>query len=518
MKRDIFVPGDRFGEFEIEGRLRAGGMATLFFARRHSAAGVSREVVIKVIHPHLAESDLIVRMFIDEARISSRIRHSNVVSVETFGEHDGVFYIVMEYVDGCSLEQLLRTLSRRKEQLSPEVACHIAMEIAAGLHAAHETVDDDGAPLGIVHRDISPSNVLVTRDGRIKVIDFGIAKARNRLSDTRTGDGLKGKLRYMSPEQAFGREIDRRADVYALGIVLWELLTIQPLFRHPNELALLDLVRAPDVPAPSTHNPNVTQALDAVVARALAPAVDARTPSAQELRQELMRAVPLAMSVPVEVIGQLVGHVRETLGSITLDTQLRRHSKPRLVTEEVNPTTPDEIELSTSDLSSVRGAVGEVVETPVPKIPHAPARRRTAWLAAGIVAASASAAIIIAMRDPDPIEAPVTRIEPSAVTAPIAPVVEAPPPPPAEPTPKQVEPVEPRPSPKRVTRSKDKSRPQAKQVKEVKEVKEAQEVEVNGVTLADEPTVKTRTPRPNKKKKPEPRPVSSEVDGTVLAE
>lgn len=506
MKRDLFAPGDRLGEFEIEGRLRAGGMATLFFARRHSAAGVSREVVIKVIHPHLAESDLIVRMFIDEARISSKIRHSNVVSVETFGEHDGVFYIVMEYVDGCSLEQLLRTLSRRKEQLSPEVACHIAMEVAAGLHAAHETVDDDGAPLGIVHRDVSPSNVLVTRDGRIKVIDFGIAKARNRLADTRTGDGLKGKLRYMSPEQAFGRELDRRTDVYALGIVLWELLTIQGLFRHPNELALLDLVRAPDVAPPSTHNPRVTQALDAVVARALAPSVDARTASAQEFRQELMRAVPLAMSVPVEDIGRLVGLVRETLGSITLDTQLRRHSKPRLATEDAPRTTLDEIELGTSDLSSVRGAVGEL-ETPVPRLPTAPARRRTVWLVAGIVAVSASAAIVIATRDPDPIEAPATvrpATEPRAVTTPVAPVVEAPPPPPPEPAPKQAP---------------DPAEPAAKVVRKSSAKRVAprvKEVQVDGVTLADEPETKAK--KRSRPKKPEPKPVSSEVDGTVLAE
>ena len=324
----MFAPGDRLGEYEIEGRLRAGGMATLFFGRRHSAAGVSRDVVIKVIHPHLADNDLVVRMFIDEARISAQIRHSNVVSVETFGEHEGVFYIVMEHVDGCSLEQLLRTLSRRHEQLEPEVACHLAMEIAAGLHAAHETVGDDGTPLGIVHRDISPSNVLITRDGRVKVIDFGIAKARNRLGETRAGDGLKGKLRYMSPEQAFGRELDRRADVYALGIVLWELLTVQPLFRHSEELGLLELVRAPTIPPPSTLNPGVGLALDAVVARALAPSRDDRTASTLELRRELMRAVPGAMAVPVETVGQLVNLVHDTLGSITLDTQTRRPSTP----------------------------------------------------------------------------------------------------------------------------------------------------------------------------------------------
>jgi serine/threonine-protein kinase len=177
--------------------------------------------VIKVIHPHLAEDELIVKMFIDEARISSHITLGNVVYVEKFGEHDGVYFMAMEYVDGCSLEQLLRTLSRRNELLEPELAAYLVLEAAAGLHAAHETVGDDGSLLGIVHRDVSPSNILLTRDGGLKLIDFGIAKARNRLGATRDGSGLKGKVRYMSPEQAWGRETDRRTDVYALGVVLW---------------------------------------------------------------------------------------------------------------------------------------------------------------------------------------------------------------------------------------------------------------------------------------------------------
>src|SRR5262249_20924851 len=158
-----------------------------FLGRRHGAAGVSRPVAIKVIHPHLAEEELVVRMFIDEARISSHISHSNVVYIETFGEHQGVYYMAMEYVDGCSLEQVLKTLSIRGHLLAPEIAVYIAIEAASGLHAAHETTGEDGAPLGIVHRDVSPSNILLTRDGRVKVIDFGIAKARGRLSATSTG-------------------------------------------------------------------------------------------------------------------------------------------------------------------------------------------------------------------------------------------------------------------------------------------------------------------------------------------
>jgi len=314
--RELFERGDWIGEYEVVGKLRAGGMATLFLGRRHGAAGVSRPIVIKVIHPHLAEDEQIVKMFIDEARISSQISHGNVVYIEKFGEHAGAYYMAMEYVDGCSLEQLLRTLFRRQETLAPEIAAHLVMEAAAGLHAAHETVGDDGAVLGIVHRDVSPSNILLTRDGGLKVIDFGIAKARNRLGETRGGSGLKGKVRYMSPEQAWGRDIDRRTDVYALGIVLWELLTSRQLFRGEDELALLDIVRNPNVPPPSSVNPNISAALDAVVLRATARDPEHRVPSALELRRELLRAVPGATAIASDAIGALVSTVRDTLGPL----------------------------------------------------------------------------------------------------------------------------------------------------------------------------------------------------------
>src|SRR5262245_28394734 len=268
--------------------MRSGGMPTLSPAQRHGAAGVSRPVVIKVIHPHLAENELMVQMFIDEARISSHIRHSNVVYVEEFGEHDGIYYIAMEYVDGCSLQQLLHAWRAARRKLRGAVRVHIAREAAAGLHAAHETPGSDGAPLGIVHRDVSPSNVLLTRDGRVKVIDFGIAKAHGRLSATRSGSGLKGKLRYMSPEQAWGQPIDRSTDVYALGICLWESLTRRQLFRGPSDLAVLDLVREPVIPPPSRVNAEVSAALDAIVLRATARRPEARFASALELRRELM--------------------------------------------------------------------------------------------------------------------------------------------------------------------------------------------------------------------------------------
>ncbi|HSR97428.1 MAG TPA: serine/threonine-protein kinase, partial [Kofleriaceae bacterium] len=349
--RDALRKGDWLGEYEIRGRMRAGGMATLFHAQRHGAAGVSRPVVIKVIHPHLAEDEQMVRMFIDEARISSHIRHSNVVYVEKFGEHEGLYFMVMEYVDGCSLLQVIRSCAAEGRKLSTAIAVHIAIEVAAGLHAAHETVGDDGAPLGIVHRDVSPSNVLLTRDGRVRVIDFGIAKAHGRLGATRSGSGIKGKLCYMSPEQAWGDPIDRRIDIYALGICLWELLTAQQLFRAESDLALLELVRNPTIPLASTRHPDVSAALDAAMSRATARRAADRHATAFDLRRDLMAAVPGAVAVPPETIGELVRHVCE-----------RERKTAQLGAAQPPPA--HDVLLPIPGETSVRSAAGEIEPRP----------------------------------------------------------------------------------------------------------------------------------------------------------
>ena len=358
MTIETFTKGQRIGDYEIIGRLRAGGMATLYLGRRHGAAGVSRTVVIKVVHPHLVEDELIVKMFIDEARISSQISHPNVVYIENFGEHNGRYFMVMEYVEGCSLEEVLRTMHRANEQLDPALAVHIAMEAAAGLHAAHEALGQDGEPLGVVHRDVSPSNILLTRDGRIKVIDFGIAKARGRLGETKTGASFKGKLRYMAPEQAWGRSLDRRVDNYALGVVLWELLTTRQLFRANDDMAVLELVRNPVVPPPGSHNPRVSAMLDAVVLRATAADADLRYRTLREFTGDLMRAMPEASSVPAEALGRLVTRVRATLGMSEAEDQ-------KVTTPLAAPFSPSSSHDASMVIEPVRdtslgGAVGQV--------------------------------------------------------------------------------------------------------------------------------------------------------------
>jgi len=508
---DTFTKGQRIGDYEIIGRLRAGGMATLYLGRRHGAAGVSRPVAIKVIHPHLAEDELIVKMFIDEARISSQISHPNVVYIENFGEYNGRYFMVMEYVEGCSLEQVLKTMHRAKEQLEPELAAYIAKEAAAGLHAAHEALGQDGEPLGVVHRDVSPSNILLTRDGRIKVIDFGIAKARGRLGQTKTGASFKGKLRYMSPEQAWGRSLDRRADTYALGIVLWELLTTKQLFRADDDLAVLELVRNPVVPPPSTHNPRVSVALDAVVLRATAKAADLRQPTLRDFTNELLRAMPAANNVPPEALGQLVTRVRETLGLSEAEDQ--KGTTPLLMSPSGAPEAGNEsmvIELRRD--TSLGAAVGEVAGDLDRRDPRARPRFGIA-AAISIAGLAIAAAVLVVGRSSDHSDrgttvAPTNQGSPaplapaaSAVVVPVdagvatvAPAVDG--------GPVTVEAAPPRttPTPPQGTR---------------KRTSKVQAVEVDGIPLAEEPTAATR---PKVKITPKTKATSVTVDGTVLAQ
>ncbi|MFO0713260.1 MAG: serine/threonine-protein kinase [Sandaracinus sp.] len=293
------------GGYEVLAKLKAGGMATLYLGRRKGAAGFSRYVAIKFVHEHLAEDADFVRMFVNEALLQSRISHPNVVHVEELGETpEGQHFLVMEYVHGCSLSQLMSKLAKKSRALPLEVAVFVAMQIAAGLHAAHEARDEQGRSLGVVHRDVSPDNALLAYEGHVKLIDFGVAKV-DTANKTSTGM-LKGKLRFMSPEQASGREVDRRTDVYALAIVLWEMLTMRRLFAETDQLLLLDAVRNPVVPPPSSVRPDIPPALEAVVMKALSRDPSARYATAQELRRALAEAVPSALLVEASQLGALL--------------------------------------------------------------------------------------------------------------------------------------------------------------------------------------------------------------------
>ncbi|NOY94369.1 MAG: serine/threonine protein kinase [Deltaproteobacteria bacterium] len=326
----MFKPGDQIDHYQVIAQLKSGGMATLFLARRQGAAGFAKHVAIKLIHSHLATNDRFVQMFVDEAMLSARIHHPNVVHVEELGETEGTYYLVMEYVHGGSLAQLLKALAKARRRMLPELAVSIAVAVADGLHAAHETTGDDGRLLGVVHRDVTPENVLIAFKGHVKLIDFGVAKARERTNQTTAGT-LKGKFAYMAPEQAKGLAVDRRTDIYALGIVLWEMLTMRRLFKSQNDLELLDMVRDPHVRPPSELAPGIPPALDAVVLKALAPNADDRYPDGRAFRRALADAVPRALAMDASHLSDLMATVMHD------EIQRERASIPESVSGIVEP-------------------------------------------------------------------------------------------------------------------------------------------------------------------------------------
>ncbi len=244
-------------------------MATVYLGRISGAGGFQRFVGIKRLHAHLAREPEFIQMFLDEARLAARIHHPNVVPILEIGTGEQGYYIVMEYVEGGTLAQLIARTVRSGRRLPAHVASRILVDVLAGLHAAHELADDDGNPLGIVHRDVSPQNILIGVDGSARLTDFGVARATSSLSTTRTGQ-LKGKLAYMAPEQArAAKDIDRRADVFAAGVVLWEALEGRRLFKGDGEADTLHKVLNDPIPRLTDAVPSVPAELEAVLEGAL---------------------------------------------------------------------------------------------------------------------------------------------------------------------------------------------------------------------------------------------------------
>ena len=288
--------GSTVGAYELVAELKSGGMANLYLGRRQGPAGFSRHVVVKAVKTHLSSHSDFVKMFLDEGRIAARIQHPNVVRIEELGEHQGLYYLVMEYVHGAALSELLGGLAEMERRLTPDAAVALVADAAAGLHAAHETLDERGELLHVVHRDVSPQNILLGALGEVKIIDFGIAKARNRLHVTDASGGLKGKLRYMAPEQLMQGTIDRRADIYALAVVLWEMLTMRRLFEGKSDAEVIQRIQAGQYPPPGAFA-ETPHELDAVVMDALSRNPTDRPATAREFRQRLRNAVPAAATI-----------------------------------------------------------------------------------------------------------------------------------------------------------------------------------------------------------------------------
>lgn len=276
-----------FGKYYLIDRIATGGMAEIFKAKTFGVGGFENLCVIKRILAHLSENEQFVRMFMDEAKVSALLQHNNVVRIYDFGKLRANYFIAMECVEGKDVKLILRKLAERRKLLPREFAVYIAMEAAKGLDYAHKRTTLQGQPLHIVHRDVSPSNLLVSYNGEVKVADFGIVKAANVAEDTDAGT-LKGKFEYMSPEQAQGLELDRRSDIFSLGIILHEMLTGRRAFKSDSEIRTLERIKTVDIEPPSTFNPQVPARLDEIVMRALARDPDDRYQDAREVHADLL--------------------------------------------------------------------------------------------------------------------------------------------------------------------------------------------------------------------------------------
>ena len=327
---------DRLGKYEVVGRLAFGGMAEVLLGRLAGADGFSRQVVIKrVLAQHLANQEFLT-MFRDEARITANLYHGNIVQVIEFGEVDGQYYLVLEYVDGASLATALVELHKERERLSVAEAVHITVEVARALDYAHNKVDPKGVPLSIVHRDVTPSNILLSREGVVKLADFGIAKARARLSPTQGGVGvLKGKLSYMAPETVLVGRADARSDLFALGAVVWEMLVGKSAFAGDNEAMTLQRVTLETPHPPSSFNRDVPEELDRLVMQLLSRDPDKRPARGLEVAQALNR-IPIAdgSDPPVEMLARSVARITGEGGLRTRETARPAKAPRVLVVDE----------------------------------------------------------------------------------------------------------------------------------------------------------------------------------------
>jgi TonB family protein len=286
VEEEEVVDGVKFGQYVLIEKIATGGMAEVWKARMRGVEGFQKIVAIKKILPHLSDNQDFIEMFVDEAKLAAQLNHNNIIHIYDLGKIQSSYYIAMEYIDGFDLKTILRRGEERGQPMEPQLALFIASKVASALDYAHRKRDFEEKEMGLVHRDVSPQNVLISQEGDIKLCDFGIAKAASKASHTQAG-ALKGKLQYMSPEQAWGRSIDRRSDIFALATVLFELLTGRKLFTGDNELSILEQVREARVTPPSQMNDEVTPEIDRIVLKALQKDPANRYQTAGEMARDI---------------------------------------------------------------------------------------------------------------------------------------------------------------------------------------------------------------------------------------
>jgi serine/threonine protein kinase len=372
-------PTLKVGRYAIYGEIASGGMATVHFGRLLGSGGFSRTVAIKRLHRQFAKDPEFVNMFLDESRLAGRIHHPNVVQTLDVVVLDSELFLVMEYLEGESLARLAKTARERNENVPSPIAAAIVCGTLHGLHAAHEATDEQGVRLDVVHRDLSPHNILVGADGLPRVIDFGIARAAGRLQMTREGQ-LKGKLAYMAPEQLLGQPVDPRTDVYAAGAVLWETLTGRRLFDQENQGAVIAAVLTQPLAPPSTFARGVSKELDEITMRALHRAPAMRFASAREM------ALALEASVPVASPTRIANWVMDLAGDVYREharvvSQIERDSVSAVPSAPVLSEPTDEHVPFTQSGTITRGSSVSVL----PEVMR-PATRSALWTRVSIAA------------------------------------------------------------------------------------------------------------------------------------
>ena len=413
----------RDGErYELLGEVASGGMATVYLARMRRPMGFSRLVAIKCMHPQFAKDPSFSNMFMDEARLTARLRHPNIVPTLDIVHEDGHLLLVMEYVEGASLAHLLGAASKKGVRIPIPIACAIVHDVLLGLHEAHQATDDEGAPLAIVHRDVSPQNVLVGVDGLARVLDFGVARARQNTHHSNDNE-IKGKIPYMPPEQLFGEAIDHKVDVYAAGVTLWEALVGGRLFEGPSETALVRKISEEPIARPSSRVAELPVEIDAIVMKALSREASHRYESALAMAEAIAAVVKLPTRTEVSA-------------------WIRQFVQPREIPSARKVRVVDEMEAATTMLAILEKASMLRPSAKRPAPAAAPRGARTTRFAIGVAAfafavagiaiarvakseaaqtsaVTTTAATTIAVAEPAPVTAPV-------VSQPVALVVETP--------------------------------------------------------------------------------------------
>ncbi len=438
--------GERLDRFELMGDVASGGMATVYLARVRGGGPASPLYAIKRLHPHLAKDKDFVEMFLDEARLAARIQHPNVVAIHEIGTNPVAGrYLVMDFVEGDTQARLYAKAAAQGIKIPPGVGLRILLDALNGLHAAHELRDDEGNPLEIVHRDVSPQNVLVGVDGVARITDFGVARAASRLSTTRTGQ-LKGKLAYMAPEQARSKQaVDRRADVFAMGILLWEALSGRRLFRGETDAETLNRLLYEEIPALRSVAPTIPAQLEAIVMKALSRDPASRFATAAELAGAVegasralgIVATPHDVASTVErVLGPELAQHRETVREFLAreDSDAPYTAPPESITKVEPVGEREPIPPPGSSVSSVMhlplppSALASPSQPPAVEGATPSARKKRAGLTLGVAAASLAVVFgFVAWRAPHAGPASATGATSAVVAAAAAAAAAAPP-------------------------------------------------------------------------------------------